>query len=84
MLPPLLVSVGFGDGEWPIFVQSFAIIVLAGLALWWTFRNARDELRLRDGFLVVAMFWIVLGSFSLLWIFLGWFWGYGFLSFFYV
>ena len=64
MLPPLLVSFIFMDGVWPVFLQSFAIILLSGIVLWWPFRNARYELRLRDGFLVVAMFWIVLGTFG--------------------
>ncbi|MGD2166880.1 MAG: potassium transporter TrkG, partial [Gammaproteobacteria bacterium] len=64
MLPPLLVSIGFADGEWPVFLEAFAIVLIAGVVLWWPFRNARDELRLRDGFLVVALFWIVLGTFG--------------------
>ncbi len=64
MLPPLLVSLIFGDGEWRVFVESFAVILVAGLVMWWTVRNERDDLRLRDGFLVVALFWIVLGVFG--------------------
>jgi trk system potassium uptake protein TrkH len=64
MLPPLLVSLIFADGIWQVFLESFAIIVLAGVALWWLFRRARYDLRLRDGFLVVALFWIVLGTFG--------------------
>lgn len=64
MLPPLLVSFFFADGEWPIFIQSFGVVFLSGVLLWWPFRNSHDELRLRDGFLVVALFWIVLGSFG--------------------
>jgi trk system potassium uptake protein TrkH len=32
-----------------------------GLAIWWPSRNERRELRLRDAFLIVALFWVVLG-----------------------
>jgi trk system potassium uptake protein TrkH len=36
----------------------------AGLVCWLPVRRERRELRLRDGFLVVASFWTVLGSFG--------------------
>ncbi|MDX1606168.1 MAG: TrkH family potassium uptake protein, partial [Candidatus Competibacterales bacterium] len=36
-------------------------IALAGLGAWLPVRRCRRELRLRDGFLVVALFWSVLG-----------------------
>jgi trk system potassium uptake protein TrkH len=64
MLPPLGVSLIFDDGSWHVFAQSFAIIFAVGLLLWWPVRRAKDELRVRDGFLIVALFWIVLGTFG--------------------
>ena len=64
MFVPMLVSWVFGDGTWPVFLESFAIIGGFGLVLWWPVRNRRQELRLRDGFLVVALFWVVLGLFG--------------------
>jgi len=64
MLPPLGVALIFGDGEWHVFLQAFGIILCSGLLLWWPVRNERNDLRLRDGFIVVAMFWIVLGVFG--------------------
>ena len=62
MIPPLIVSAWFGDQSWLPFVESFVIIVLAGLVVWFPFRGRRKDLRLRDGFLVVASFWTVLGT----------------------
>ncbi len=62
MLPPILASVFFGDGEWLSFLEGFAIVAVAGLLLWFPVRRVKKELRLRDGFLVVASFWAVLGT----------------------
>ncbi len=64
MLPPVAVSLIFGDGTWAVFAQSFAVVLVAGLALWLPVRGYRQDLRLRDGFIVVASFWIVLGTFG--------------------
>jgi trk system potassium uptake protein len=61
MLPPVGVSLLYGDGHWPPFVASLAIILTAGFSLWLPFRGARRELRLRDGFLIVSVFWVCLG-----------------------
>lgn len=62
MLPPVLVSAIYADQSWLPFIQSFALTLLAGLACWFPVRNSRKDLRLRDGFLVVASFWTVLGT----------------------
>lgn len=62
MLPPVFVSFYFADQSWLSFVESFALTLLAGLMLWYPVRKRRKELRLRDGFLVVASFWTVLGT----------------------
>lgn len=61
MLPPVAVSWLYNDGAWPAFAQAFVIILAAGLALFLPLRRHRAELRIRDGFLVVSGFWVVLG-----------------------
>ena len=60
MLPPVVVSLSYGDASWLPFVQTFGILLAAGLALWLPVRSVERDLKLRDGFLVVALFWIVL------------------------
>jgi len=61
MLPPIAVSLIFEDDNfWPFF-DAFILLLFAGLLLWLPNRNSRKEMRLRDGFIVVAMFWLVLG-----------------------
>jgi trk/ktr system potassium uptake protein len=64
MLPPMAVSWLFGDGTWHAFGASFLIILGAGLLIWAPVRSNRREMRLRDGFTVVALFWVVLGLFG--------------------
>ncbi|HSN71262.1 MAG TPA: potassium transporter TrkG, partial [Steroidobacteraceae bacterium] len=61
MLPPIGVSLLYADNEWHVFVLAFVILASLGLLVWWPVRKDRRELRLRDGFLVVALFWVVLG-----------------------
>ena len=64
MLPPIVFSVLHDDGTALDFVQSFLLVALVGLVLWFPARRSKRDLRLRDGFLIVASFWIVLGGFG--------------------
>lgn len=62
MVLPMLLSWYFDDGAtWP-FASAFLIILCSGLLLWLPVRHHQRELRLRDGFLVVVLFWSVLGA----------------------
>jgi len=61
MLPPVGVALFYGDGHWQPFLAAFLIVATIGLVLWFPVRRVRRDLRLRDGFLVVAVFWIFLG-----------------------
>lgn len=66
MLPPVLVSVIYGDGFHISFLLAFALTFVTGVLLWLPVHRVRKELRLRDGFLVVVLFWTVLGVFGAL------------------
>ncbi len=61
MLPPALLALASGDGGHVAFLESFGIILGLGLALWLPVYNRRYDLRLRDGFIIVVLFWGVLG-----------------------
>jgi trk system potassium uptake protein len=61
MLPPIAVALLYQDGYAAPYALSFAIVLAAGLVLWWPARRAERDLRRRDGFLLVALFWLVLG-----------------------
>lgn len=64
LIPPLLLSLLYQDGEFSHFAFTFALVLLAGILLWLPVRKLRLELRLREGFVIVAMFWLVLGAIS--------------------
>ena len=40
---------------------AFVIILFTGIAFWLPVRNFKNDLRLRDGFFVVVLFWVGLG-----------------------
>jgi trk system potassium uptake protein TrkH len=60
MLPPVLVSWWYQDGTANIFLISAVILFLTGMAIFLPVRHIHQELRLRDGFLIVAACWISL------------------------
>lgn len=62
MLPPIAVSQFFGDDGWPAFLKGFLITLALGAALWLPFRSGGHDLRQRDGFLIVVLFWLILGT----------------------
>ena len=64
MMPPILISLLFGDDQWNAFAVAIGITVLTGLAMFLPNRRARKELRTRDGFLIAALFWSVLALFG--------------------
>jgi len=64
MLPPIVFSVYYDDHSWLPFVEGFGLTLAAGILIWLPVHKSRKDLRLRDGFLVVAAFWTVLGTFG--------------------
>lgn len=62
MLLPAMVAFGYRDGGGTEFVNSFVIALLLGLLLWFPNRHQKKELRSKEGFLIVVLFWVVLGS----------------------
>ena len=64
MLPPIIISLLFKEQSWLPFVQGFGLTLAAGFLFWLPVHRSRKDLRLRDGFLVVAAFWTVLGAFG--------------------
>jgi trk system potassium uptake protein TrkH len=66
MLPPVGVSLWYGDGDAVPFLIAFGVTLLTGFFCWFPVRKLRAELRLREGFLIVVMFWTVLALFGAL------------------
>ncbi len=63
MLPPMAVAWFFHE-PLSAFVDAFLITLVTGALIWLPVRNDRRDLKLRDGFLIVCLFWIVLGLFG--------------------
>lgn len=63
-LPSLLVSFIYQDGEFWVFSSSLLITTVFGAALWILSADAKGDLHIRDGFLVVALFWVLMGVFG--------------------
>ncbi len=64
MLPPVVVALIYGDGGQMQFLAAFAITLLSGMVCWLPVHNVKDDLRVRDGFVVVVLFWTVLGLYG--------------------
>lgn len=62
MLVPAFVALIYGDGGGKSFLEAFVLTFSVGTVLWWLCRQHKYELRSREGFLIVVLFWVVLGS----------------------
>lgn len=62
MIPPAVVSLIYQDGSGLPFTMAFVLCVIGGMALWYPNRQEKQDLRAREGFLIVALFWSVLAS----------------------
>ena len=61
MLPPWILSFVVDDGAQIGFTDAFILTFGLGLGIWVPVRLRQEDLRVRDGFLVVVLFWTVLG-----------------------
>ncbi len=61
MLPPAAVGFIYRDHTVMPFINGFMILMVLGFVLWFNLRHVKREMRLRDGFVVVVMFWAGLG-----------------------
>lgn len=59
MLPPAMVDWYFHEHVMFAFLSAFAAIFLVGLVIYWPLRHIDEEIKTRDGFLLVAMFWLI-------------------------
>ena len=60
LLPPLIIGWFDNDGTHLVFMQSWGVLLLLGTLMWLPNRNIIDDLRIRYGFLIVVLFWLVL------------------------
>ncbi|MDC9598043.1 Trk system potassium transporter TrkH [Xenorhabdus anantnagensis] len=62
MIIPGLVALIYRDGAGRAFSQTFIFALIIGLILWVPNRDQKYVLKPKEGFLIVVLFWTVLGS----------------------
>lgn len=62
LLPPVLIDLLYQEGAAHAFFYSYLILLATGILLFLPVRKKKNDLRLRDGFIVVFLFWMVLGA----------------------
>jgi trk system potassium uptake protein TrkH len=61
LLPPVAIDIIFQEDAGYAFFDSYLILLCTGFLLFLPVRRKGSDLRLRDGFVVVVLFWLVLG-----------------------
>jgi trk system potassium uptake protein TrkH len=64
LIPPIGLAYLFNDGTLSAFISAFLITFFSGLVFWLPAHNNRADLRTRDCFLIVTLFWTVLSTFG--------------------
>ena len=61
---PLITSLVYSDGNHYTFVYSFLIILGLGSILYLPNISAKNDIKIKEGFLIVVLFWIILSLVS--------------------
>ncbi|HEY9017875.1 TrkH family potassium uptake protein [Thiomicrospira sp.] len=61
LLPPIAIALIYQDGALIAFLTAMVLTQVTGLSLWLPNRKHKRELKIRDGFIIVVMFWTALG-----------------------
>jgi trk system potassium uptake protein TrkH len=61
LLPPVIIDIIYQEDAGYAFFDSYLILLCTGFLLYLPVRRKGSDLRLRDGFVVVVLFWLVLG-----------------------
>ena len=65
MIAPFIVAGIFNDTYTASsFLASFTFTLIGGLVLWIPSRKVGSEIRLKEGFVIVAAFWLILALFG--------------------
>jgi trk system potassium uptake protein TrkH len=65
LIPPMIVSLIYGEDQWVAFLQSMAICGLLG-SFGFVLKKDRGDVRPKEGFAVVTFGWIALSAFGAL------------------
>jgi trk system potassium uptake protein TrkH len=59
-VPPMAIGWFEGDGTHLPFIHAWYVVLLTGLVFWLPNARIDNDLRIRDGFIIVVLFWLVL------------------------
>ena len=66
MLVPIIFATIYQENTLPMFFLAFTITIIVGFLSWLPARNMKGEIRIRDGFIITVLFWLVLSTFGAL------------------
>ena len=66
MLVPIIFATIYQENTLPMFFLAFTITMLVGFLSWLPARDMKGEIRIRDGFIITVLFWLVLSTFGAL------------------
>ena len=66
MLVPIIFAAIYQENTLPMFFLAFTITMIVGFLSWLPARNMKGEIRIRDGFIITVLFWLVLSTFGAL------------------
>ncbi len=66
MLVPIIFATIYQENTLPMFFLAFTITMIVGFLSWLPTRNMKGEIRIRDGFIITVLFWLVLSTFGAL------------------
>ena len=60
LLVPFVVSFIFDDGSSNIFITTFLVIFIPSIIAWQLTKKSKEEMGVKEGFVIITLFWIVL------------------------
>ncbi|MBC8305223.1 MAG: potassium transporter [Pelagibacterales bacterium] len=64
LIIPIITSLIFNDGNISVFITSFILFFISGSILYFPNMNSQNDIKAKDGFLLVVLFWVVLSAFG--------------------
>ena len=64
MLLPMIVDIIFNNTDWQIFFFSSLITFIIGLVLYFSFRNQKNKINIREAFILTVFSWIIIAIFA--------------------
>ena len=64
MLFPMIFDIAHRNPDWQIFFFSSLITFIIGLVLYFSFKNQKRKIRIREAFVLTVFSWIIVAVFA--------------------